>query len=237
MSATNHTANYNLPQFVGTDKPTWLTDVNGAMSAIDTQMKANADTASGASSTATTTATNLGNIANLNTTDKTSAVGAINEINTGLGTVAQTASNASGEASEAKTAITALARYLTLVNFNTLTATATGANIYAQGVKEAVNADGTVGKIYGTIEFKVTSASGMTMTIPTSIRPTSAFTISGTMIVSRSDNSTIFIGDYNIATNGNITFTLPGTWYNIDHIRLNFIACMTFFTDFGDTPS
>lgn len=35
MSHTNSTTNYNLPQFIGTDTPGWLTDVNGAMSAID----------------------------------------------------------------------------------------------------------------------------------------------------------------------------------------------------------
>ena len=35
MSHTNSTTNYNLPQFVGTDTPGWLTDVNGAMSDID----------------------------------------------------------------------------------------------------------------------------------------------------------------------------------------------------------
>lgn len=47
MSSTNHTTNYNLPQFVGTDKPAWLGDINPAMSAIDTQMKANADGVAG----------------------------------------------------------------------------------------------------------------------------------------------------------------------------------------------
>lgn len=41
MSATNKTANYNLPQFIGTDKPTWLGDFNNAMSVIDTGMGAN----------------------------------------------------------------------------------------------------------------------------------------------------------------------------------------------------
>ena len=35
MSATNSTTNYNLPVFVGTDKPAWLTDWNGAMNIID----------------------------------------------------------------------------------------------------------------------------------------------------------------------------------------------------------
>ena len=50
MGATNHTDNYNLPQFIGTDKPTWLTDINGAFLAIDTAMKNNADEVAGAKS-------------------------------------------------------------------------------------------------------------------------------------------------------------------------------------------
>ena len=43
MTATNHTENYNLSQFVGTDRPTWLSDYNSDMEKIDAQMKANAD--------------------------------------------------------------------------------------------------------------------------------------------------------------------------------------------------
>lgn len=41
MTATNHTDNYNLSQFVGTDRPTWIGDHNGDMSKIDAQMKVN----------------------------------------------------------------------------------------------------------------------------------------------------------------------------------------------------
>lgn len=43
MTATNHTKNYNLSQFTGTDRPTWLGDYNGDMSKIDAQLKQNAD--------------------------------------------------------------------------------------------------------------------------------------------------------------------------------------------------
>lgn len=43
MTATNHTKNYNLSQFVGTDRPTWLGDYNGDMAKIDAQLKRNAD--------------------------------------------------------------------------------------------------------------------------------------------------------------------------------------------------
>lgn len=35
MSHTNSTTNYSLPQFISTDTPGWLTDVNSAMSDID----------------------------------------------------------------------------------------------------------------------------------------------------------------------------------------------------------
>lgn len=42
MTATNHTENYNLSQFVGTDRPTWLVDYNGDMAKIDAQMRQNA---------------------------------------------------------------------------------------------------------------------------------------------------------------------------------------------------
>lgn len=56
MSHTNSTTNYGLPQFLGTDKPSWLNDVNTAYSDIDTQMKANADAASAADTKATAAA-------------------------------------------------------------------------------------------------------------------------------------------------------------------------------------
>lgn len=52
MSSTNKTTNYNLSQYIGTDKPTYLGDYNGDMLKIDKQMKANSDSASNATSAA-----------------------------------------------------------------------------------------------------------------------------------------------------------------------------------------
>lgn len=52
MSSTNKTTNYNLSQYIGTDKPTYLGDYNGDMLKIDKQLKANADSASNAASAA-----------------------------------------------------------------------------------------------------------------------------------------------------------------------------------------
>lgn len=52
MGATNHTANYDLPQWIGSDKPTFLGDLNDAFLKIDTGMKTNQSEISGAVSDA-----------------------------------------------------------------------------------------------------------------------------------------------------------------------------------------
>ena len=83
MGHTNSTPNIGLPQFIGTDKPTWLGDVNGAMSTIDTKVgsidaaiattDAKADNAVADASGAVTTATNAVNTAGAASTTATQA--------------------------------------------------------------------------------------------------------------------------------------------------------------------
>ena len=56
MSATNHTTNFELPLFIGSDKPTWLTDWNGAMTTIDAKIQeAKAEAASATSESGSNT--------------------------------------------------------------------------------------------------------------------------------------------------------------------------------------
>lgn len=74
FSSTNKTTHYELSQYVGTDKPTYLVDYNQDMSKIDAGIY-------GADSKATENATNIGTLSNLTTTEKSSIVGAINEVN------------------------------------------------------------------------------------------------------------------------------------------------------------
>lgn len=52
MAHTNQTEHYNLPQFVGSDIPSWLVDVNQAYTAIDSAIYAAKNTADVASNTA-----------------------------------------------------------------------------------------------------------------------------------------------------------------------------------------
>ena len=60
MASTNKTTNYELSQYVGSDKPTYLGDYNGDMLKIDTQMKANATAVATAQSTADTASATAG---------------------------------------------------------------------------------------------------------------------------------------------------------------------------------
>lgn len=80
MSSTNKTTHYELSQYVGSDKPTYLVDYNQDMSAIDTAIyaaKEEADVNSGA----------IGTLSNLTTTVKTDLVNAVNEVNSYTGSI------------------------------------------------------------------------------------------------------------------------------------------------------
>ena len=97
FASTNKTANYELPQFVGSDKPTWLGDFNGAMYAIDTGMATNAsdisDLDTRVSSAESTASTASQNVATL--------TGRVNTVESGLSTVTTTANNAQQTATSA----------------------------------------------------------------------------------------------------------------------------------------
>ncbi len=80
MASTNKTTHYNLSQYVGTDKPTYLVDYNQDMSRIDAGIY-------GVDAKATINATNIGDLSELTTTDKLSLVNAINEVNSESSTV------------------------------------------------------------------------------------------------------------------------------------------------------
>ena len=237
MSHTNSTPNYNLPQFVGTDKPTWLNDVNGAFTSIDTQMKANADSATSANTNATTAVNNTGTLSNLNTTDKTSLVNAVNEVNTNLGVVSGVASGANTTATQAKGLIDELSSYLTLNTFASVTATSNG-TIDKQNINCATNTDGSVAKLYGTITVYISNVSGLTVTVPTNMRPESELTINSACIFNWNGegHAPVCQGtSMTIATNGDVTVSLNSAWYNRS-VTITFIPCMLFLKNFGDTP-
>lgn len=106
MAHTNSTSNYDLSQFIGTDKPTFLGDYNGDMQKIDAAIKGAKDTADGASTTAnaaSTLATSASETATQAASDAASAsANATTALNT-ANNATTTAQNASTAAQSATT--------------------------------------------------------------------------------------------------------------------------------------
>ncbi len=75
MSSTNKTTNYELSQFIGTDKPAWLTDYNSDMGKIDAGVATAQSTATGADGKATANATAIGTLYDKKTIAQTGILG------------------------------------------------------------------------------------------------------------------------------------------------------------------
>lgn len=109
MGHTNSTANLSLPQFIGTDKPTWLGDINGAFSAIDAYAGTNDAAVAAAASDASSAVSQAA-----------AAVNTANTANTTAGNASTTANNAIGVANTANAiAGTVDAKVGLLANLNT----------------------------------------------------------------------------------------------------------------------
>lgn len=109
MGHTNSTANLALPQFIGTDKPTWLGDINGAFSAIDSYAGTNDAAVAAAASDASSAISQA-----------SAAVNTANTANTTAGNASTAANNAVGVANTANAiAGTVDAKVGLLANLNT----------------------------------------------------------------------------------------------------------------------
>lgn len=240
MSHTNSTANYNLPQFIGTDQPAWLTDINGAFSGIDTAIKNASDAASTAAGSATTANTSIGTLANLSTTEKTNLVGAINEVNTAAGTAQGTANSANSTATNANDKATLALTNTAKMNLTSFVTTQAAnftnvvklANL-GGSLTVATNSDGSVFKLYGLITFNKQFGDS-SFKIATAIRPTSQITISGVGFMVESSGY-IRPFDATIETDG--TVTIFGYAGDINGTNAFFPNCLYFAKDFGDTPT
>lgn len=227
MSHTNTTANYNLPQFIGTDKPSWLTDVNGAMTSIDTQMKANADAN-------TTTA---GNLASL--TDRvTTAEGNISTNASSISTVANVANTAGTNATNALNKANSIEAYLAIDTFASLTATVNRGTVSSSLMRTAHNASGTFGKVYGKLDVSgAGGTSNLVVTLSdTGLRPEEAITINSccsTAIYTSGGFSYIDYVDIVINTDGTVTISVPVSTA-VTIVRLNIVPFVIFAQNFGD---
>lgn len=130
MGATNQTTNYELPLFIGTDKPSWLGDFNGAMNKIDTSIKGNKDEIDSLKTRMTATES----VANTASSTSSTALTNANNAQTSANTAQSTANTANTKAEGAQsTANTALSNATTAQN------TADTANATAQSALTTAN--------------------------------------------------------------------------------------------------
>ena len=180
FASTNKTTNYELPQFVGTDKPSWLGDFNEAMLTIDTGMHGNATAIDGVESTSQTAKSTanqaLQGVSSLSDTvsSQGSAIssidGRVTTINSTLTTQGTAISSIDGRVKTLETDnttnksniaknttdISNLTNYLALTDNRALTnpvITQGGGSITNNSMRIALNDTGTLGKIYGTINL------------------------------------------------------------------------------------
>lgn len=241
MSSTNKTTNYNLSQFIGTDKPAWLTDYNSDMSKIDAGVAAAQSTATGADGKATANATSIGTLSNLTTDAKTNVVAAVNEVDTNADTALNTATAAAGNATQALNKANALADYLTMsiTSISSNQIVAQSGTLGSTNVSIAKNSTSSLGKVYGRIDHTPSGAGNqvITLNIDSGIHPDTEFTIfpaGNAYVTSASYSQSPVSVSMTFKPDGKITLTYWGD-YNTKYV-LFLWPCLYFFTDFGDLP-
>lgn len=149
MGHTNSTANLALPQFVGSDKPTWLGDINGAFSDIDAYVGTNdaavaaaasdASSAISQASAAVSTATNANTTAGNASTVANNAIGVANNAVAIAGVVDSKVGLLADLNTTDKTSIVNAINEVNAKPAITKTVTADGVKTYAQILGEFVS--------------------------------------------------------------------------------------------------
>lgn len=244
MSSTNKTTNYELSQFLSTDKPAWLTDYNQDMSKIDNGINTAQLTATGADGKADANTTNIGDMTYLSTTAKNTLVAAINEVDGNTDVANQVASNALNTANTAKTTAENIADSFNLTPTaytyqNATQISGASASMNAGNYWLATNTEGTLCKIYGNLNVNASASSGsctIKLIDDSGLRPTSEFQVSGCAEAYDMDNYLLYprFAVYTFKTNGEIDVTFTKTSNKYTTIRM--YACLIIVKDFGDTP-
>lgn len=251
MASTNKTTNYELSQYIGTDKPTYLVDYNSDMLKIDTGIKGAYDRGS-AGVTAAATAQTAAETADGKATNAATAAAAAQSAAEGA---AATASTASGKADTAQTsadaanaatvvnaqAIAALQSYLDIKNYITPTAQVSGAISGSLDMRITVarNDAGSLAKIYGYLGFtKSNTAGNVTVTLTgTGLNPDSEFTISPIGVLRDVANTNYNPGYLacTVKSNGDLEFNFGNVAAN-KGLFLMCQPCIYFIKNFGDQP-
>lgn len=249
MASTNKTTNYQLSQFIGTDKPAWLGDYNQDMTKIDTGIKNAADTATAASGSATSANTAIGTLTNLSTEAKTNVVAAVNEVDLNADTAQNTANSANSLATTANNKADTLSAQFNLNQIkldSQLSFTTSAGSFNWHNITVVTNSDNSLAKIYG--EFGLNDIAGtgdLTVTISgTGIAVSSPIVINShgisTSTIYQLNQSAGYAVSPVAITIGNDTITITiARSSSINQREIILGNALIFLKDFGDiiTPT
>ena len=163
------------------------------------------------------------------------------EVNDLLGGKADTSTTLEGYNIQNAYTKTEIDERFTLSTFESPTnTTASIGTITTNNISTAKNVDGSIGKIYGTlnVESIPENTSAITISMQTSFRPSSDITINCLVFSRQYGNSTGAmpnITSLTIATTGVVTFSLA-LYATTTVAEFRILPCLLFITDFGDTP-
>ena len=242
MASTNKTTNYELSQYVGSDKPTYLVDYNGDMLKIDTAIKNAYDRAGTGITDAAAAQATANTAASTATSAATAASGAAAAASTADGKAVTAQATADGAVASAATnalAIQAINNYLNVKNYVTPTVSYEGGITGSLDMRVSIarNDAGSLAKIYGFLGFTKNGTAGnviVTLT-NTGLNPDEAFIINPIGILRDAVNANYNPGyqSCTIKANGDIEFAFN----NIPANRAIFViipACVYFIKNFGD---
>lgn len=228
MASTNKTQNYELSQYIGSDKPTYLGDYNTDMLKIDTQMKRNADNVASVGATATT-ASETANTALENASNAQTSANSANNI----------ATTALQKANTNETKIVNIENLLNLndiINYQAGNMTFQNCSLIAGSLTVASNNNGSVGKIYGNmvIQNDGTNQVKHILISGTHLRPDTPIVLNPVGIFSGTPGISEPIS-VSIDRNGNLDFTVYGSATGTGNVII--FPCIYFMKDFGDIPN
>lgn len=280
MASTNKTTNYELSQYVGSDKPTYLTDYNQDMSRIDAGIhaaKSEADTNASSigtlssltteaktslvaainevesetntntgniatnTSNIATNSTHIGTVANLTTTAKTDLVVAANEINAKVGNLTDLETTAKTSAVAAINEINERNDFTVFKHYTDPSAsdiTKSNCSVRSIDMYVARNAEGSVFKVYGTINCNTTGEGAYISLKVTGVSTASDFNIQCAGVKaecsnnSQNDINALYGANLSVLTNGTIRCTDLGS--SGKYLKLIYHPCVYYAKDFGD---
>lgn len=235
MASTNKTQNYELSQYIGSDKPTYLGDYNADMLKIDTQMKRNADNVASVGATATTAS----ETANTAIENASSAQTSADEAQTSANSANNTATTALQKANTNETKITNLENLFNLndiIQYQSGNMTFQNCSLIAGTLSVATNNNGSIGKIYGNLVIQNDGINQVKHILisGTHLRPDTTIVLNPVGIFASSPSLAESI-TVSIDRNGNLDITVFGSSTGTGNVII--LPCIYFMKDFGDTPN